>query len=189
MDQVVKRGKVEMIVPLLKSDDARLRQAGLLALTGMFKGGPIPADKVTPEMYDLVGRMIDNPDESWWVALHAIDAMARANHDVIAKHRDRLLQFLDYKSIWLQTAAVCTLAKIAVEPDQYKAVLPAIVQKSASFRVDSASGRPTKAISDAIKTANPEVKAFASTLLKKTYADMPAKLGEPNTGAVLMNGA
>lgn len=65
MDQVVKRGKVEMVVPLLKSEDARLRQAGLLALTGMFKGRAFPADKVTPEMYDLAGRMIDNPEESW----------------------------------------------------------------------------------------------------------------------------
>ncbi len=189
MDQVVKRGKVEMIVPLLKSDDARLRQAGLLALTGMFKGAAIPPDKVTPEMYDLAGRMIENPDESWWVALHAIEAIARANPDVISKHRDRLLEFLDYKSIWLQTAAVCTLAKIATEPAQYKTVLPAIVSKSASFRVDSSSGRSSKAITDALKNAKPEVKEFASTLLKKTYAAMPNVMVEPNTGAVMMNGA
>ena len=61
MDQVVKRGKVEMVVPLLKSEDPRLRQAGLLAITGMFKGSALPDDKVTPEMYDLAGRMIENP--------------------------------------------------------------------------------------------------------------------------------
>lgn len=189
MDQVVKRGKVGLIVPLLKSEDARLRQAGLLALTGMFKGSPISSDKVTPEMYDLAGRMIDNPDESWWVALHAIDALSRANPDVIAKHRDRLLQFLDYKCIWLQTAAVCTLAKIATDPAQYKKVLPAIVKKSASFRVDSASNRSSKAIADAMKTANPEVKAFASTLLKGTFQAMPNVMKEPNTGAVMGGGA
>ena len=144
MDQVVKRGKVELVVPLLKSDDPRLRQAGLLALTGMFKGSPLPADKVTPEMYDLAGRMIDNPDESWWVALHAIDALGRATPEVIAKHRDRLLQFLDYDCTWLQTAAVCTLAKISTDPAHYKTVLPAIIDKSASFRVDSASSRSSQ---------------------------------------------
>ncbi len=189
MDQVVKRGKVEMIIPLLKSNDPRLRQAGLLALTGMFKGSPISPDKVTPEMYDLVGKMLDNPDESWWVALHAIEALGRANPDLIAKHRDRLLQFLDYKCIWLQTASVCTLAKISADPAQYKTVLPAIVKKSAAFRVDSASGRSSKAITDAVKTANPEVKTFASVLLKKTFEAMPDVLKEPNTGAVLGNGA
>jgi hypothetical protein len=189
MDQVVKRGKVEMVVPLLKSEDPRLRQAGLLALTGMFKGSPLPADKVTPEMYDLAGRMIENPDESWWVALHAIDALARATPDVIGKHRDRLLQFLDYDCVWLQTSAVCTLAKISTDPAHYKAVLPAIIQKSAAFRVDSSSTRSSKALSDALKTANPEMKAFADPLLKKTYNAMPSVLMEPNTGAVMMNGA
>ncbi len=189
MDQVVKRGKVQLIVPLLKSDDPRLRQAGLLALTGMFKGSPISPDKVTPEMYDLAGRMIENPDESWWVALHAIEALSRANPDVIAKHRDRLLAFLEYDCTWLQTAAVCTLAKISIDPAHYKIVLPAIMDTTAAFRVDSASGRSTKTIADVLKTASPEVKAFADSLLKKTYASMPGVLKEPNTGAVLGGGA
>jgi len=189
MDQVVRRGKVNMVPLLLKSEDARLRQAGLLALTGMFKGGPIPPDKVTPEMYSLVGRMIENPAESWWVALHAIDALARATPDVIIKHRDRLLQFLDYDCTWLQTAAVCTLAKISTDPAHYKMVLPAIIDKSASFRVDSASTRSSNAIAAAMKTANPEVTAFATPLLKKTYAALPDELKEPNTGALMSGGA
>jgi hypothetical protein len=189
MDQVVRRGKVGMVVLLLKSDDARLRQAGLLALTGMFKGSPLPADKVTPEMYDLAGRMIDNPNESWWVALHAIDALNRATPEVISKHRDRLLQFLDYDCTWLQTSAICTLAKISTDPANYKTVLPKIVEKAASLRVDSASSRTSKAIGDAIKSARPEVKAFATPLMKKTYAALPNELREPNTGALMTNGA
>jgi hypothetical protein len=189
MDQVVRRGKVELVIPLLKSEDPRLRQAGLLALTGMFKGGPLPADKVTPEMYDLAGRMIENPAESWWVALHAIEAIGRGSPDLISKHRERLLQFLDYDCTWLQTAAVCALARISTDPAHYKTVLPVIVDKSASFRVDSASSRSSRAIADAVKAANPEVKDFASNLLKKTYGTMPKVLAEPNTGAVLGGGA
>ncbi|OYV06389.1 MAG: hypothetical protein CFE26_06550 [Verrucomicrobiales bacterium VVV1] len=189
MDQVVKRGKIELVVPLLKSDDARLRQAGLLTLTGMFKGSPFPADKVTPEMYDLVGRMIDNPNESWWVALHAIEALGRATPEVIGKHRDRLLKFLDYDCTWLQTAAVCTLAKISTDPAHYKTILPAIIAKSAALRVDSASGRTSKAIADVLKTSSPEIKAFATPLLKKTYEALPDELREPNTKALMTNGA
>ena len=189
MDQVVKRGKVEMVVPLLKSSDPRLRQAGLLALTGMFKGSAFPADKVTPEMYDLAGKMIEDPNESWWVALHAIEAIGRGTPELIGKHRDRLIKFLDYDCIWLQTAAVCTLAKISTDPAHYKIVLPAIVSRAASFRVDSASGRSSRAIADVIKSANPTVKAFADPLLKKTYSAMPDVLKEPNTNAILANGA
>ncbi len=189
MDQLVKRGKVELIVPLLQSEDARLRQAGLLALTGMFKGSPISPDKVTPEMYELVGKMINEPKESWWVVLHAIEAMGRANPELIAKHRDRLLELMNYDCDWIQTAALCTLAKIAGDPAHYKIVLPAIIERSASFRVDSASGKSSKAIADVLKAASPEVKNFADPLLKTTYTSMPDVIKEPYTGAVLGGGA
>jgi hypothetical protein len=40
-----------------------------------------------------------------------------------------------------------------------------------------------------MKSASPEVKAFATPLLKKTYASMPGVLAEPNTGAIMTNGA
>lgn len=189
MDQVVKRGKVELIVPLLKSEDPRLRQAGLLALTGMFKGSPISTDKITPEMYDLIGRMIENPDESWWVAYHAIDALARGGPAVIAPHRDRLLEFLDYDCTWLQTSAVCALAKVSTDPAHYKTVLPAIILKSSSLRVDAATTKTLAAITEAMKAAGPEVKDFASPLLKKTYEQFPSVVKEPNTGAVFGGGA
>ena len=189
MDQVVKRGKVQFIVPLLKSEDPRLRQAGLLALTGMFKGSSLPLDKVTPEMLELAGRMIANRDESWWVAFHAIDALARGGPAVIAPHRDRLLEFLDYDCTWLQTSAVLALAKISTDPAHYKTVLPAIILKSSSLRVDAATYKTTKAIADAMKAASPEVKAFADPLLKKTYQEFPSVVKEPNTGAVFGGGA
>ena len=189
MDQVVKRGKIEMVLPLLKSTDARLRQAGLLALTGMFKGSPFPADKVTPEMYEQVTKMVNDPNESWWVVLHAIEALGRADTALIANSRDRLIKLLDYDDIWIQTAAVCTLAKISVDPAQYKIVLPVIINKAASFTVDASSGRSSKAIADVLKTSSPEVKAFAAPLLSSTYAKMPDVLKEPNTGAIMANGA
>lgn len=189
MDQVVKRGWVDLVVPLLKSNDPRLRHAGLLTLTGMFKGGAFSEDKVTPEMYDLVGAMVDNPKESWWVAMHAIQALKRAKPERIGKHRDRLLQFLDYDSVWVQTAAVLTLTKIATAPEHYKIVLPAILDTAASFTVDSASSSSTRAIADAMKSAKPDVKAFAQPLLKTTYAAMPSVLKDPYTGAIMGRGA
>lgn len=189
MDQVVKRDRVDFVVPLLRSGDPRLRQAGLLTLTGMFKGRAFSEDKVTPEMYDLVGAMVDDPEESWWVAIHAIKALNRATPERIGKHRERLLQFLAYDSVWVQTAAVITLAKIATAPEHYKAVLPAIVDAAASFTVDSASYQSTSTIAKIMKSAGPEVKAFAKPLLKKTYTGMPDVLKDPYTGAVMNRGA
>lgn len=189
MDQVVRRGRIELVVPFLESEDPRLRQAGLLTLTGMFKGGSFPDNQITPEMFDLVGGMVDAPDESWWVALHAIKALSRAEPERIAKHRDRLLEFLEYDSVWLQAAAVTTLTKIATAPEHYKIVLPPILNKAASFTVDSASMQSTKAITDVMKSASSEVKAFAEPLLKKTYVGIPSELKDPYTGAVMQRGA
>ncbi len=189
MDQVVKRGKVEMVVPLLKSGDPRLRQAGLLALTGMFKGSPLPRENVTPEMDALVVTILNDPNESWWGSLHAIEALGRTNPQLIAQNSERLLQLLEYDCTWIQTAAACTLAKIAADPKHYKTLLPVLVKKFMSFRVDSASGRSAQAIAEAMKTASPEVKAFADPLLKKAFASLPDVIREPNTNAVLGGGA
>jgi hypothetical protein len=96
---------------------------------------------------------------------------------------------MEYKCTWIQTAAACTLAKISTDPAHYKTVLPAIIDKAASFRVDSASYRSTTAIANALKTASPEVREFATPMLKKTYTSMPGVLAEPNTGAIMTNGA
>lgn len=190
MDQVVKRGKDHLVLPLLKAEDPRLRHAGLLAITGMFKGRPLPDDKVTPEMFAEVSKMVNSTDEAWWVALYAIEALARADKAFIGKHRDRLIEFLQYyKSPYLETAAVCTLAKIAVEPEHYKTVLPAILEKTTAFRVDSSSYRTSTAIANALKSASPEVKEFADPLVKVAYKSVPSVLTEPNTGAVMNRGA
>jgi len=185
MDQVTRRGRADLVLPLLTSQDTRLRQAGLLALTGMFKGRPLPAEMVTPEMHEQVVKMLNDPDESWWTALHAIDALGRNGPEKIAPHRDRLLEFLNSDCTWLQTSAAITLAKIATDPAHYKTVLPAIIARAARFRVDSASYRTSHAITEAMKSASPEVKEFAAPLLKETYSSLPGVITEPNTGAVM----
>ncbi len=185
MDQVVKRGKADMVVPLLKSSDPRLRQAGLLALTGMFKGRPLPRESVTPEMDQLVVKILNDPNESWWGSLHAIEALGRTTPELVAQNRERLLEFLEYDCTWVQTAAVCTLAQICTQPEHYKTLLPVLVKKATSFRVDSASSRSARAIADAMKAASPQVKAFADPLLKEAFTSLPDVVREPVTNAAL----
>lgn len=189
MDQVVRRGWIDLVVPLLKAEDARLRQAGLLTLTGMFKGRPFSTGQITAEMFDLVGGMVERPEESWWVALHAIRALERAEPERIARHRDRLLEFLEYDSVWLRTAAVVTLTRIATTPPHHEVVLPSVLDKAASFTVDASSSQALRAIVAAMRSASPEVREFAAPLIKKTYLDIPDQLRDPGTGAVMTRGA
>jgi len=188
MRSVVERGKYEFIVPCLKAEDARLRHLGLLAIVGTFKGKPMPADKITPEMFDLVGRMIENKKEAWWVVQDAINALARAPKPVIGKHRDRMLELLDYDSTWIKMATVVTLSKIAAEPDHYKVVLPRIVEVSAKFTNDAASAQSSKSIREALAVASPEVKAFAKPMVSSAYTSIPEEL-VAHHGAVLDSGA
>lgn len=186
MDQVTRRGRADLVLPLLKSTDPRLRQAGLLAFTGMSKGAPLKADLIKPEMYEEVGKILNDPNESWWGALHAIEALVRANKpELIAKHRDRLLEFIKYDCTWLKTAAVVALAKIASDSEHYKIVLPVIVDQAASFRVESSTTRTSAAIAEAMKDASPNVKKFASSLMQKTFSEIPGVIKEPNTGALM----
>ena len=190
MRALVQKQRYHLILPLLKHSDTRLRQCGLLALTGMFKGGSIPQDQLTPEMMAEVSKMVMNPDEAWWTALYAVRALGRADKDFIGKHRTRLLEFLTYyDSPWLETDALKVLAKISCEPEHYRVVLPAIIEKSSKFRVDGSSYASAKAISDALKAASPEVKQFADRYIKAAYQSIPAVVSEPNTGAVFGRGA
>jgi len=189
MRAVVSRGWDHLVIPLLKSGDPRLREAGLLTLTGMFKGRSFPDSVLNKEMFDLIGAMIEDPNESWWVAIHAVKALSRADNDRIGKHRDRLLELVDHDSIFMQTAAVLTLANIAAEREHYKQVIPAIVRRSTAMTNDSASWQTSDAIRRAMGGASPEVKKFADPVLKAAYASIPAELQDPHTGAVMQRGA
>lgn len=189
MRAVVNKGWSHLVVPMLKSGDPRLRELGLLGMTGMFKGRAFPDDKLTPEMFDLVEKILNDPNESWWVSLYAAQAMARAEKDRIGKNRDRLIQLLRYEDEWVRKEAIVTLCKIATDREHYKQVLPAIIAVASSFKIDGVSWQSTNAIKNAMKGASPEVKAFADPYLKKAYVAIPSQLVEPNTGAVMNRGA
>ncbi|MDX1679674.1 MAG: DUF6288 domain-containing protein [Akkermansiaceae bacterium] len=190
MRDVVQKGRFHLVLPLLRHTDTRLRQCGLLAITGMFKGRAMPQDQITPEMWEEVSKMVMDKDEAWWTALYAVKAMARADQAFIGKHRDRLLEFLTYyDSPWLETDAHLALSKIAVEPEHYKVLLPVLLEKTSKFRVDNASFQSARAITDALKGASPEIKEFAAPLVKTTYTSIPEVVTEPHTGAVFGRGA
>ncbi len=182
---VVNRGKYELIIPLLESDDPRLRNLGILSITGMFKGKGIPNDQLKPEIISLVERIIENKEESWWVTIDAISALGRFDKAIIAKHRDRLLDLMDHRECtYTKTAAIKTLALICAEPDQYKILLPRLVDATMKIWNNASAQTLTSEIGKALSTASPEVKAFAESVVKKAYNGIPDQL-IAKSGAVL----
>jgi len=189
MRGVVKQGWPHLVPPLLKSGDPRLREAGLLTMTGMFKGRPFSDDQLTPEMFDLVSQIVEDPNESWWVAMYAIQALRRADLERIGQHRERLLEFLEYDSVWVQEQAVRTLCRLIPEREHYKTVLPPVVKMVTSFAIDEASRNTTRELQQTIANANRDIQEYASPILKKAFVSLPNQLADPYTGASPGRGA
>lgn len=184
---VVKHGRHHLIEPLLKSDDARLRHTGILAITGMYKGRSLSDDQITPEMFKLAGAMVDDPKESWWVLQGAIKALAKAEKSIIVKHLDRLVELLESESIFIQQAAVIALSKIATDPTHYKKVLPLVARYALDNPGWGFSYQAYRDLSKSLKSAKPDVRNFAATTLKKVFEELPDVYAFPG-GAVLKDG-
>lgn len=175
----VARGKTEMVLPLLKSDDPRLRHAGVLAVAGMFKGAALPDDKVTPEMYSLIEGMVTDPKESYWVKQDAILALKRSGTEAIIRNRDLLVEYLNHEDWWVQHASVQALSLIMGHKDHYKKIIPVYAELLNSTITYPVLGT-TKALMTQLKSVEPEVKAFALEKLVKAYENVPDRLTGEN---------
>lgn len=187
MRAIVKNKQDGFVLPLLKSEDPRMRHTGLLALTGMFKGRALPANRTTPEMFALAGKMIEDPNESLWVVIYAMKAIKRASPKVIARHRDTILKYMKHDDWFLRTSAISALEPICTRPEHYKATLPLIFQTLAEFTTNSALS-PVWSLQKRLKRAAPQVKDFAFDELAKAYDSVPAKMTFPG-GRVMHDGS
>lgn len=185
--KIVSMGRNHLIVPLLKSKDPRVRDVGVLTIAGMFKGSPVALDVVTDEMWSLIASMINDPEESRWVAMNAMTALARAPQDKILPLVDRLLYFLKQDDWWLQSAALKPLTLIVADERVYQKVLPVIgdmlAKNTASCAPGAANGIPGQ-----LGAAKPNVQKFALAVFTKTYNTMPDPLKAPG-GADLSVGS
>ena len=188
MNALVSKGHAASLVPLLlKSKDPRYRYNGILAFTGMFKGRALSQEDLTPEMFDLVGEIIENPNESWWVLHGAINALARGGKERVIQHKERLLALLKLDAWWVQLSAVKTLSMIAFEESQYKEILPSFIKAYAGFTTNMAQTAAMKGLGEGISTASPTVKDYAYQLLKAAFVKTPGELSFPG-GYTVPNG-
>lgn len=185
--RIVSAGRKHLILPLLQSKDPRVRDAGVLTIAGMFKGSPIAVEDVTEEMWQLVVGMINNPEESRWVAMNAMTALERAPEDKITPHADRLLEFLKMDDWWVQSAALGPLSKIATDERVYQKVLPAIGEMAAK-NTANCTFRTAGLLPVRLATAKPEVQKLALEVFTSAYNSIPDPLMAPG-GANLSSGA
>jgi hypothetical protein len=167
---MAKRAKDPLILELLKDKDPRARQAGLMAVNS-------PAS-LTDEVAAMLIAMINDPDESWWVVVHALNRLGMAKPELLAPHVDRLCYWAQHEEWWLSKAALTTLSGLVTDDRFYQKLLPLIGKLATSNRVAEVMV-PIRGIYAKVNGAKPEVQALAAKVLGQAYADFPKKLTAP----------
>jgi hypothetical protein len=175
---IIKHQRHHLIVPLLKSRDPRARWTGATTLTGGFKRGSLPPELITEEMAKLLGSMIEDPKESWWVVHQAMMSLGKGKAEWILPHTSRIMEWLKHDDWWLRRAAMMALAPIATHPEHYETILPAIAKMVSTNQRAVALG-PVSGIVESLKTADPKIQEFGRKTLAKAYSDFPTSLYAP----------
>lgn len=172
-------GRHHLVTQLLKSKDPRGRYTALGCINAENKKSKgFPSAKLTPEIFELIGAMIDNPDESWWVTMGAMKAMGRAEPEMIAPHFERMLAWLDHHDWWLRSSAMEGLSPLASDKRYYKPLLTKVGKVIASSqRLGDFSA--LDGITSRLSDADPAIQNFAMDVLGKSYLKYPSELVEP----------
>jgi hypothetical protein len=188
-----KQGRTHLVVTLLKSKDARARLAGITCINGMGKGKALQDGQLTDEMFQLIGGMINNPEESWWVLMGAMKAMGRAQPETIAPYVEKITPWLAHDDWWLRQAAMYALTPMASDKKFAKPFLTKVGKRiNSSQRMGDFT--PLSGIVRRLQDADPEIQAFAMKTLGEAYVSYPKELTEPGGQnltpniALLLNG-
>ena len=170
----------QLIVDLLKDKDPRARHTGAMVVSQFAAGKNKLAEpeRLTDEMVQLLGGIIEDPAESWWTVRAALVALSIARPELLAPHLDRLCYWLQHEDWWLQGAALTAVVGLAADERYAPQVLPLIGKMVSSNRVMALASQwgVMATLRDKLLAAKPEVQALAVKTLGQAYADTPAKL-------------
>ncbi len=175
---ITAQARFHLVLPLLQSKDPRGRHAGLTCITGMQKGISIPTDKITDEIFVEVVKMINDPNESWWVVEAALNSLGRARPTLIEPHVKRLEFWLGHEDWWLSKAAMTALTPVATDKRFYKTIFP-MIGKMISENTKAVALQPVGGIVAQLQNADPEVQQLARKTLGQSYVDFPSELSVP----------
>jgi len=158
-----------LLEEFLASEDARVRHA---ALQGVSKQ---PQQLLTPDIFAHIIKMIQNPDESWFVKDMAIEVVGKAPPDWIVEQVDVLLPFLAHEEWWFHKTALAALAPVVADERVYQKVLPAIGQlMQRNYRYSISGVLRWGTLPEQLRQASPEIQQLARESLKEAYTNFIA---------------
>ena len=171
--------RYHLVPQLLKSKDPRARRTALDSINASDKkSAGFPQEQMTPEVFKLIGAMIDNPDEAWWVTMGALKAMKRAQPEQIAPHFKNMMKWLDHSDWWLRQSAMIGLTPLASEGEFYKPLLTKIADVLSKTDRMGDFG-PIDGITKQLEQADPRIQHFGMETLGKSYLMFPKEMVEP----------
>ncbi len=179
MRKVCELDRTDIVISLMKAGDARLRHAGLLALTGPFKGAPIKTK--TPEMFDLAEKMIQDKNEAWWVVQEALRAVAASGDlGIVERNKARIVELERYPSRYVSDAAMNAMRMISLDP-KHQDLLPVVAQRGMNRDA-------VYALCKEMESASPDTKTNVGVAVKEAFNKVPEVMKFPG-GAICSDGS
>jgi hypothetical protein len=126
------------ILKALKSDDDRVRVAGLEAISGvLFWGVAFTKLNITPEMIDkhflpyIIGPLKD-PKAPMWEKRHALMALTVASKETVKKNLSVIEPYFYDDEWWLRVAAYASVSSLIDEGDALRPVLKSMTKSLAT---------------------------------------------------------
>jgi hypothetical protein len=120
------------IVKALHSPDARLRQAGMNAIHGIYqwwfyrrsKENGIGMQDLTDEVLSCLLKPVKDPNAPMWEKVSALWALGKADAETILANLEPIKAHLQHDDWWVRVAAWEALNPLSADPEQLKIVLP-----------------------------------------------------------------
>jgi len=109
-----------LVTELLQAPDSRMRR---IALEGIIR---YPKELLTAENIEILWRIIDAPEESWYVVDGALLALKQVEPDAVLAHLDRLIYWLEHSEWWMSNSAMLILVRTAAAGHEVERITQAV---------------------------------------------------------------
>lgn len=194
MNAMLKHKKDNILLDLLRSQDARLRHVGIMAmheLWGTWRPSSEETKKrITPEMMAEVDTIIRNPEESGFNRAWAVGLLQHADLERLRTFRDLLVEMIDKGTDHAQVSAIHTSTPFLTDPESYRIIFPPMMKAISTATSFPVSMSTSAKISKAMEQASPEIQSYGLKQLQAVSATQPPALVSRDTGIyVIPDGA
>ncbi len=165
------RAGEELVQQALRSEDARLRDVGVMGLENH-------ASLRTDASMGILLEMIENPEESWWVVQRALQVVQNHLEDVDAlkAHTDRFLYWAAHDEWWLSQTALRIVMRLAAHEHETERILQTVGQRIAVNRRNPHWS--ARHLFRDFEGASDEVRDQLLAMLSWTYQAWPYDVGD-----------